>query len=86
MEIWKVVNGNYIFLKLISKPCPKKNAILIKAFLPCQCLRCQVLPIVVYIFFLISKKDSLISKERGTQVHRKYTGVNKSRVEITKVK
>ena len=39
-----------------------------------------------YFIFLISKKDSLISKEKGTQVHRKYIGVNKSRTEITKVK
>ena len=38
------------------------------------------------ISFLISNKDSLISKERGIQVHRKYTGMNKSRTEITKVK
>ena len=37
-------------------------------------------------FFFISNKDSLISKERDTQVHRKYTGVNKSITKITKVK
>ena len=42
--------------------------------------------VTFFIFFLISNKDSLIAKGRGTQVHRKYTGMNKSRTEITKVK
>ena len=36
--------------------------------------------------FLVSNKDSLISKERDTQVHREYTRVNKSKTNITKVK
>ena len=33
----------------------------------------------LFFFFYISNKDSLISKERDIQVHRKYTGVNKSK-------